>query len=153
MQVQKKWLAAVVLLTFMLTALLPQAVLAEPETWDAVLADYPDHAVNDFSMGLGTTCRLTWAAVVSQLGADKPVTVRIFGAEGALLQVDASQIPLATGQHVSVTLVEDTRGVNLFQVIIRGDVLGTGRLSIAQLARMAAALNDTRPLEGLYAQC
>ena len=73
MQVQKKWLAAVVLLTFMLTALLPQAVLAEPETWDAVLADYPDHAVNDFSMGLGTTCRLTWAAVVSQLGADKPV--------------------------------------------------------------------------------
>lgn len=151
MQSIKKALTAAVVLVFALSVLPPAAALAA-DTWDAVLEAYPDHELNDFVMELQATDDQTWNAVVSQLGGESQVTVRIYGSDGSLINGGGNAIPIATGQHVSVTLVDDPRGVNLLQVIILGDVLGTGRLNISQLTRFAAALNGSRPLVGLYAQ-
>lgn len=152
MRATKKALPAAVLTIFVLAALMPAAALAAPTEWDAVLEAYPDHAIEDFVMELDATRKSTWEDIVGVLGAENQVTVRVYGRDGNRINVLTDRIPIATGEHVSVTLVEDTRGVRLFQVIIRGDVLGTGQLTIAQLARLAAALNGSRPLEGLYAQ-
>lgn len=151
MRAIKRVLSAAVVAVVLLTAFTPAAGLAE-SAWDEVLAAYPDHSIEDFVMDLDVTRTLTWAAVVGQLGAESQVTVRVFGRNGSQLNVLTDRVPIATGEHVSVTLVEDIRGVRLFQVIVRGDVLGTGQLSIAQVVRLAAALNGTHPLSGLYAQ-
>lgn len=35
-------------------------------------------------------------------------------------------------------------------IVVSGDVLGTGRLNITQLVRLAQSLNGSKPLEGLY---
>lgn len=152
MQAIKRVLPAAVLLIFVLTALMPASGLAAASTWDEVLAEYPDHTINDFVMDLNATNNLYWDAVVAQLGDPGQYTVRVFSRNGNLMNVLTDRIPIATGEHVSVTDVSNPRAVNLMQVIIRGDVLGTGRLTIAQLARLAAALNGSRPLQGLFAQ-
>lgn len=151
MRAIRKALPVAVLMIFVLAALTP-AALAAPSAWDEVLEAYPDHNIEDFVMDLNATRLSTWEEVVGMLGAENQVTVRVYGSDGNQINVLTDRIPIATGEHVAVTLVEDTRAARLFQVIIRGDVLGTGRLTIAQLSRLAAALNGSRPLEGLYAQ-
>lgn len=149
---RKRVLGAAALLVFVLAALVPAAGLAAPATWDEVLEAYPDHEIRDFDQSLKVTNMLTWETVVNQIGSDQPVTVSVYSAEGGVINVLTNRVPIATGQHILVVRTDDVRAANLMQVIIRGDVLGTGQLSIAQLTRMAAALNGSRPLEGLYAQ-
>ncbi|MBD5559617.1 MAG: hypothetical protein HDQ87_04555 [Clostridia bacterium] len=149
MRAFKTALPAAVLMIYLLAA--PAAGLASPLTWDDELAAHPDHTITDFTMDLNVTAAITWENVVAQLGATAPVNVLIFAAEGIQINFLTDHLPIATGQHVSVALRDDPRAVNLMQVIIRGDVTGSGRLNIAQLVRLAGALNGTRPLDGLYA--
>lgn len=56
---------------------------------------------------------------------------------------------MATGCSVEVV---DAAGATTFSVtaVIRGDVLGSGVLDMAQLIRLARANNDSRPLSGPY---
>lgn len=57
--------------------------------------------------------------------------------------------PVATG--MVLLLLHPQNGVtDEVHVIVKGDVLGTGRLDISQLVRMARAIKGEEPLEGPY---
>lgn len=60
---------------------------------------------------------------------------------------DDPQTPAATGLAALWTSEGKTASAAL---VVGGDVLGSGVLNIAQLVRMAQALNGTRPLSGVF---
>lgn len=72
----------------------------------------------------------------------------------AVLEKDGKILPrednVATGQKICIY----DQGVALSEstVIVIGDVVGTGRAGLAQLIRMAKALDGSMPLEGIYAK-
>lgn len=45
---------------------------------------------------------------------------------------------------------ENNKLVSSATVVVRGDVIGTGRISLTQLVRMASAMSGAEPLEGPY---
>lgn len=71
----------------------------------------------------------------------------ILSSDGQPLEAGA---PLGTGCRL-VLRSADGRVLFEAQIVVSGDVLGTGTISITQVVRMAQALNGTRPLEGIYA--
>lgn len=56
--------------------------------------------------------------------------------------------PIATGD--SVLWIDASGNDRQTEMVVKGDVLGTGILSIAQLVRLAKALNGSWPLYGPY---
>lgn len=56
--------------------------------------------------------------------------------------------PVSTGD--SVLWTDGYGNDRSTELVVKGDVLGSGTLSIAQLVRMAKALNGSWPLEGVY---
>lgn len=57
--------------------------------------------------------------------------------------------PVGTGCVVEV-LSEDGLILNSVTIVVKGDVLGTGELDVAQIVRMAQALNRSEPLTGVF---
>ena len=55
--------------------------------------------------------------------------------------------PLGTG---CVAVVRNDHASARYILLVKGDVLGTGELNIAQIYRMAADLTDRDPLTGIY---
>ena len=74
--------------------------------------------------------------------------LELLDAEGRIITGDRS-ILLSTGQEVRVL---SGNGLLLAEakIVVMGDVLGTGRLSIAQLVRLAKACIGERDLSGVY---
>lgn len=73
-------------------------------------------------------------------------TVEVVNAEGETVPPTD---PISTGQVVQVV---DASGnvISSSVVVIQGDVLGTGRMSLTQLVRMVDAFNGKTPLEGAF---
>lgn len=57
--------------------------------------------------------------------------------------------PTSTGQIVTV---RDTEGniISRATIIVKGDVLGIGRINLSQLVRMAEAFRGANPLTGAF---
>lgn len=132
---------------------LPAAAAAEElilPTWDEMLAKYTT-PVMDAAFPVTTSEQYTWQSV-SEQAAREQVTVAGYAADGVLLsQEEWGELRICTGQ-TGIAIQETARKYVLFALIIQGDVLGTGRLSIAQLVRLAKAVTGAEPLEGVYAQ-
>ena len=78
----------------------------------------------------------------------------LYAPYGALYVVDSSgyqrpyDAPLATGD--SVIWYDEAGNRRTTEMVVKGDVLGTGVINIAQLVRLAQALNGNWPLYGVY---
>lgn len=70
----------------------------------------------------------------------------IVGVDGTPMAADAH---VATGSRVQMSLENGTDSSSAI-FVVRGDVLGTGTMSLTQLVRMADAFRGTQPLEGPY---
>lgn len=57
--------------------------------------------------------------------------------------------PTSTGQVVTVRDA-DGNVISQATVVVKGDVLGTGKINLSQVVRMAAAFRGTEPLEGAF---
>ena len=135
----------------------PAGVLADPvipETWEGVQEIYggPEIVPLDFPVYLSQ--RLNWMSVLDmeELSEYGSLLVAPYAADGSLIPEDAwaDAVP-ATGQHVLGISLELSSYV-MIELIIQGDVLGTGQLNIAQLTRLAQAINGSNPLSGPYEQ-
>lgn len=140
-------------LVLAVAALTPTAALASggvPTTWQATQAQYPEHQIQTFEMTLEQTRggRVVWGDILAQ--QSQPVRLLVFSHGGYQINTATNNIPPATGEHIAIILQSDSRAANLYDVIVKGDVLGTGLLNISQLVRLASALNGKAPLEGPY---
>lgn len=83
----------------------------------------------------------------------QPLT-RSATAEDAILLNAADNLPLAEDAAVgtgTAVIWTDPQGAGQQALyVVRGDVLGTGTVSIAQVVRLANHLNGTEPLTGVY---
>lgn len=123
MKQRKRSLTALVALVFMLTCVSP--VLAEGTMPFTILpAADANKTTSEILRLLG--CSDGW--ISTKHDSQEPV---------------ADDAPVATGMVVHAG--QETR-----TLVLRGDVLGTGRIQISQLARMAQACSGGRPLEGAY---
>lgn len=135
----------------------PAAALADPvipDTWEGVMDIYGGAEVIALDFPVYASQGYNWADILSldELNEFGDLELTPYLQDGAV--ISAEERPLsrpATGEHA---LVIDTEKQNyaLFELVITGDVLGTGSLNIAQLVRMAQAVNGSAPLEGVYAQ-
>ena len=78
---------------------------------------------------------------------DRAESVRLVTAEG--ITVPETQ-QVATGMRVEVVSGDGTV-LRASEIAVRGDVLGTGQISLSQVVAMANAYVGRRPLEGVYA--
>lgn len=86
--------------------------------------------------------------LTSTVNVPEGCVLRLTSADGRDLEEDGR---IATGLILS--LVHPEKGVlDQAVVVVRGDVLGTGRLDIAQLVGVAQAIKGERELEGPYLQ-
>lgn len=141
------------ILPFILVVILaaaPAGAAAAPMTWQAVLDEYPSHQIQPFVMSLNQTNTLLWGSVIAQLAGGTDITLGVYAADGLRINTGGNNVRLCTGQHASVVVTSDTRRANLFEVIIRGDVIGNGMLTIAQITRLAGAITGAQPLSGPY---
>lgn len=138
-----------------LLACLPISGLAAPkipDTWAEVLDIYGGPKIMPVDLPVYVTQEMTWAEVPSQdeLSVFGKLTLEPYAADGSLIpEADRADRKPATGEHILA--IASSRYV-LIEVVILGDVLGSGQLSIAQLTRMAQALTGVKPLEGPYAE-
>lgn len=135
----------------LMLAAVPGTALAQDSSWAQLLGRYPDRQVEDLTGSLEVTASRSWQEAREEL-AEQQMTIEVFAAGGEELNLDGSPLPLCTGQHGAFYFEGYEEGVRLFNVIIQGDVRGTGLLNITQLTRMADAITDWDPLTGVYAQ-
>lgn len=97
-----------------------------------------------FNLSTGETPSVAELTAFSSVPAGSILTVTT--PEGVPVE---SHVPVSTGQIVTVT---STDGAVLSRsvVVVMGDVLGTGKMSLSQLVRMASAFRGTDPLTGSY---
>lgn len=70
--------------------------------------------------------------------------------EGNLLSEETMETQIVcTGGNLAV-FGPGAQPEEFYTVVVRGDVLGTGKLTIAQVVRVAQAMNGTEPLEGAF---
>lgn len=138
-------------------ACLPVSGLADPivpDTWEGVEEIYggPDVVPLDFPVYLSQ--RLSWLSVLDmdELSGYGSLMVVPYAADGNLIsEADWADARPATGQHALGINLDQSNYV-MVSLIIKGDVLGTGLLNIAQLTRLAQDLNGSKPLAGVYAE-
>lgn len=74
-----------------------------------------------------------------------------FAADGEIMDPELqASAKLATGQHMYVRDLETGKVTALQDVVMRGDVIGSGQLGISQVVRLAEALKGRNPLEGVF---
>lgn len=122
-----------------------------PETWDGVMEIYGEAEITQIEQPVYSTQKYSWQDINSEgiLGA---TTVAPYAADGSYIPEDLwPETKPATGQH-ALGINMNAWNYALVELVILGDVIGSGTLSIAQLTRLAQALNGSAPLEGVYAQ-
>ena len=88
---------------------------------------------------------MTVAEFLTHFYAPSGISYRVTDADGKALDATSR---IATGH-----IIESWKGSTCLgraTVIVDGDVLGTGKMSVAQLVRMANSLNGSNPLKGAY---
>lgn len=116
---------------------------------DLVISDLPGFGAILSGIPISSASSVCRAAdLAASLQVPEGYTLAVQAADGSMLPEDAS---LATGCRA---LLLNTSGSAFWQaqIVVSGDVLGNGTISIAQVVRIAQALNGSRPLEGLYLQ-
>lgn len=149
-KVFKKIIAAAAAL---LLAAYPAAGLAQVNelTWTEILNLYPEKPIEELAGTLRVTTNRSWQEARDEL-ADQELTVQVFSPDGLQISLDGAPEPLCTGQFAAFHYAGYEQGVRLFSVVIKGDVRGSGNLNITQLTRMADAITNRVPLEGVYEQ-
>lgn len=79
---------------------------------------------------------------------DRPAGTRLAVANADGSTASGSE-PLATGMVLQL-MSKDDKVLEEATVVVKGDVCGSGRMNIAQLTVLAAAVTGTRPLTGPY---
>lgn len=83
--------------------------------------------------------------VVSAFSVPNGTSVRV---KGQVQTADAADRPAATGSQLVLTGA-DGKDTTL-HVVVHGDVLGTGKMSLSQLVALTGAFAGTKPLEGAF---
>lgn len=91
---------------------------------------------------------MTVAQLYSQIQVPDGARFEIKNRDGSLAPVG---VPAATGQVVHV-YPKDGGEPTAFTILVMGDVIGSGRMQLTQLVRMARAYTGERPLAGIYKQ-
>lgn len=125
----------------------PPPVTDDPEI---TVASGSDLMIADGEItGLTVTSRGTEAAIfLAALEAPAGYHLQLVTGDGMAVAEDA---PVATGMRVELVRDLDPDEIPAaLTVIVRGDVAGSGRLTIVQLTAMARAVNGQSPLDGAY---
>lgn len=141
--------AAALLAVILLAA--PGLALAADPTWTDILERYPGKEVQALTGSLDVTYWRSWQDAREEL-AEQFMTMDLFNADGTYLPLGWEPERIATGQYGCFYHQDYPDGARLFVVIDRGDVMGTGKLNITQLVRMAEHLTDRKLLTGVYEQ-
>lgn len=111
-----------------------------------VLTDSTVESANGKLTGLTATATAKTAADIKAMYTLNGGTVTILNAAGKILKdTDA----VGTGCVIVVKDAEDDE-IERVTVVVKGDVLGEGRMHLGQLVAAAKAMNGTEPLEGEY---
>lgn len=121
--------------------------LTYSELRDACGKENEDATIDAFAEGLEG---VVWADYLPILSADD-ATALVFGGEDQTLLADDALTAekVSTGQAVAL-FSKDAEPESFSEIIVSGDVLGTGEFNIAQLTRLAQAVNGSKPLTGVY---
>lgn len=133
--------------------LLPAAALAEGlilDDWDAMREKYTT-PVMDVRIPVTTSTTYTWSTVQEQ-AAQERVMIVSYEAQGTRMDAGTLAEQRICTAQTGIVIQETERRYVLFALIIDGDVLGNGQLSIAQVVRLAKAITGAAPLAGLYEQ-
>lgn len=76
-----------------------------------------------------------------------PDGAALYTADGYPVAADAA---VATGQRLRIAVGPDSAAAEELDVVVLGDVLGTGSASLSQVNRIAQAIRGTNPLEGIW---
>lgn len=144
------WRRAAASLLGLLMLLAAPLALAEELTWSDILERYPGKPVQTMAASLDNTYWRNWQQAREEL-MEQGMTMDLFTAGGAYLPLGAEPARIATGQFGCFYHADYPEGARLFVVVNKGDVLGTGTLTVAQMVRMAASITNRRPLTGVYA--
>lgn len=118
-------------------------------SWADVLAEYPHKPVELLEGNIDVYGSHDWNEALIELREQGMEDVRIFAADGTQVSL-AADARICTGQHGCFYFGGYDEGVRLFDIVVHGDVLGNGMLNIAQVVRLAQAINGSKPLTGLY---
>lgn len=133
----------------------PEAPVAEPSsfTWAEALSMYPDATQMTQEVDLTDTINLSVGQVQLLSQENEAVLLVPFDPDGAYIPSgNAAAARVCTGEHAIMLDGSDGNVVGLGALVVRGDVLGNGELSLTQLVRLAQAYQGTNPLSGLYEQ-
>lgn len=127
------------------------SALEVPATWDEAAALVEDAETLPIELPVYTTQKMNWLSVTEE-GIEKDYEIYPYAADGSLIpEAEWREVLPSTGQHLFL-LEQKSQKYALFALVIDGDVLGNGKLSIAQLTRLARAVSGIEPLEGVYEQ-
>lgn len=105
----------------------------------------PDPILEGFIIGSGTSFT-SIANARKELEVMEPdATIDVTNPDGS---VRGDGQPAATGTKVTITGAVGRK--QAVTIVIPGDVLGTGKMGLLQLVRLAAASTNGNPLEGPY---
>lgn len=117
---------------------------AAADAWIAFeLQDEPDGAC---LTGISATDAAELEHLISSMDVPNGMELRIVQADGTSTQ---PHTPVSTGQRVQVCGGDGTL-IWTATIAVRGDVIGTGRLSLTQLVQMGRQLTQHEVLEGPY---
>lgn len=148
---RKFWRRAAAMLLGAVLLMSPGLAFAAGTTWPDILDRYPGKEVEPLVGSLETTYWRSWQEAQEEL-AEQFMTMDLFTADGAYLPLGQQPERVSTGQYGCFYHDDYPDGARLFVLINKGDVLGNGKLNIAQLVRMAEHLTDRRFLTGVYEQ-
>lgn len=155
----KKTVRRIAMVLLVCLYLLPTVAWAERNdtvSWQVLLELFPDTPRETYDKPIYATQHKTWLEFVSdrEFDSNGRIFPMIYDESGKLMQINTLEFShICTGDHIANTSEYDSGDlmmVTFEDVIIRGDVIGTGRLTISQLVRLAEALNGEKALTGPY---
>lgn len=96
--------------------------------------------------GLSMSTSTGTAPAVQELAA----SLSSLGSAATIQTADGMELPDGTVCATGMTAAWDDASTPDATVVVSGDVLGTGKIALSQLTRIAAAFAGTKPLEGAY---
>lgn len=121
---------------------------ADPPTGSLTInTSGPEPILEGITIGRGSDYTSV-ADVKHELEAMEPgSTIEATKPDGSSAEADNQ--PAATGMRVTITGADGAK--RTITIVVPGDVLGTGRMSLGQLVRLAAAYTCVNPLQGVHA--
>lgn len=123
--------------------------VAEPEKGD-VLFEIGENNRRFFTVqniGQSSSKAVTAEDLLARLDVPENTQVQLTDSSGKPAAGDA---PVGTGSALRIIDSRTGAVLSVSSVIVKGDILGTGKIELSQLVRMAEALRGGRPLQGAY---